>query len=89
MLTADGHDSAAHHLTGPETLTQAAQVRVIGAVPGRDVRREDLPPGQARRQMLAGGRPESFADAALAAWAAWGRAGAGDRHGRAARRPAR
>lgn len=69
VLTTDGHDGAAYHLTGPETLTQAAQVRVIGEVLGRDVRWEDLPPDQARRQLLDGGWPESFADAALAAWA--------------------
>lgn len=69
VLTTEGHDGAAYHLTGPETLTQAAQVRVIGEVLGRDVRWEEIPSAQAREEMVGAGWPASFADSALAAWA--------------------
>ncbi len=51
-LTGDQHDRRTYVLTGPETVTQAEQVRLIGAAIGRDVRWEDVPP-QAIRPMLA------------------------------------
>ncbi|WP_027660812.1 SDR family oxidoreductase [Salinispora fenicalii] len=68
-LTSDQHDRRTYVLTGPETVTQAEQVRLIGAAIGRDVRWEDVPP-QAIRPMLAEamGSP-AFAEMALAAWA--------------------
>lgn len=68
-LTSDRHDRRTYVLTGPETVTQAEQVRIIGTAVGRDVRWEDVP-AEAVRPMLveAFGNP-AFADAALASWA--------------------
>jgi uncharacterized protein YbjT (DUF2867 family) len=68
-LTEDGHAGAAYVLTGPETVTQADQVRIIGEAIGRTVRWEDISPGVAREQMLADGWPPAFADHALGYWA--------------------
>lgn len=68
-LTSDQHDRRTYVLTGPEPITQAEQVRLIGAAIGRDVRWEDVPP-QAIRPMLAEAFGDAaFADAALAGWA--------------------
>jgi uncharacterized protein YbjT (DUF2867 family) len=69
-LTSDRHDKQTYVLSGPETVTQAEQVRIIGEVIGRDLHWQDVP-AQAVRPMLAVamGSP-AFADAALAGWAA-------------------
>ncbi|GAA3008351.1 NmrA family NAD(P)-binding protein [Streptosporangium longisporum] len=69
-LLGDGHDGATYEPTGPETLTQAEQVRVIGEVTGRPVRWEEVSPGDARRRMLDLGWPPPVADGVLAAQAA-------------------
>lgn len=68
-LTSDRHTRRTYVLTGPETLTQAEQARIIGTTIGRDVRWQDVP-AEAVRPMLveAFGNP-AFADAALANWA--------------------
>ncbi|MEV7008813.1 NAD(P)H-binding protein [Streptosporangium sp. NPDC051022] len=68
-LTEDGHAGAKYHLTGPEVLTQAEQVRVIGEVIGRPLRWEEISRETARERMLAEGWPAAFADGALDAWA--------------------
>ncbi|GAA3076245.1 NAD(P)H-binding protein [Streptosporangium carneum] len=68
-LTDDGHAGAKHHLTGPQTLTQVEQVRVIGEVIGRPLRWEEVAPEAARERMLAEGWPPAFVDGALDAWA--------------------
>ncbi|WBB63335.1 NAD(P)H-binding protein [Streptomyces sp. WMMC500] len=65
-LTHPGHASATYHLTGPETLTQAEQVRTIGDALGRDLRFEEAPPAVAREAYVAAGLPPSFADGILA-----------------------
>ncbi len=69
-LTNGRHDKQTYVLTGPQTVTQAEQVRIIGEAIGRDLRWQDVP-AQAIRLMLAVtmGSP-TFADAALANWAA-------------------
>ncbi|MER7439525.1 SDR family oxidoreductase [Micromonospora avicenniae] len=69
-LTSDRHDKQTYVLSGPETVTQADQVRIIGEAIGRDLHWQDVP-DQAIRPMLAMamGSP-AFADAALASWAA-------------------
>ncbi|MFB9908796.1 NmrA family NAD(P)-binding protein [Allokutzneria oryzae] len=67
-LTTDGHDGAKYVITGPESITHAEQVRVIGEVIGREVRWEELPVETAREQLTAAwGNPE-FVAARLAAW---------------------
>jgi uncharacterized protein YbjT (DUF2867 family) len=52
-LIEDGHSGAKYVLTGGQSLTQAEQVRTIGAAIGRPLRFEEISPEAARRQMLA------------------------------------
>ncbi|GAB1690163.1 SDR family oxidoreductase [Krasilnikovia sp. M28-CT-15] len=70
-LTTDRHDRQTYVLSGPETVSQAEQVHIIGGAIGRDLQWQDVP-AQAVRPMLAAamGSP-AFADAALAGWAAF------------------
>jgi uncharacterized protein YbjT (DUF2867 family) len=69
-LTTDGQDGAAYELTGPEVLTQAEQVRVIGEVVGRRTAWDEIGRDEALRRMLADGWSPAFAESALTAWAA-------------------
>ena len=71
VLTSAGHGGAAYSLSGPERLTQAEQVAVIGEAAGRAVRWEDQSPEEAREQLLAAWGDASFVDAALTAWGAF------------------
>lgn len=66
MLTGDRHSGAKHILTGPQVLSRASQVRMIGEAIGRPVRFEKLPVQVARAQMLADGRPPALVEALLA-----------------------
>ncbi|TMR95289.1 NAD(P)H-binding protein [Nonomuraea basaltis] len=68
VLTSAGHNGATYVLTGPERLTQAEQVRVIGEVVGREVRWEEQPPEEARDQLMAAWGDADFVDAALKTW---------------------
>ncbi|MGW4960361.1 NAD(P)H-binding protein [Nonomuraea sp. NPDC004186] len=68
VLTSAGHNGATYVLTGPERLTQAEQVRVIGAATGREVRWEEQPPEEAREQLLAAWGNAAFVESALKAW---------------------
>lgn len=65
-----GHDGRSYVLTGPEVLTQAEQVRVIGEVVGRTLRFEEVPPAVMRDRMARQGWPAPLVDAMLDAWAA-------------------
>ncbi|NRQ31371.1 NAD(P)H-binding protein [Nonomuraea sp. NN258] len=67
-LTSAGQAGAVHVLSGPEQLTQAEQVRVIGEAVGREVRWEELPVEEARPLLLAAWGDEKFVDGALRAW---------------------
>ncbi|MEV4108290.1 NAD(P)H-binding protein [Nonomuraea sp. NPDC049695] len=71
VLTSAGHNGATYVLTGPEQLTQAEQVRVIGAAVGREVRWEELPADVAREQLVAAWGDAGFVDRALKAWASF------------------
>lgn len=66
-LTQDGHVGRTYPLTGPEVLTQAEQVRVLGEVAGRPVAVEELTVEEARAAMTWAGNTD-FADQALAYW---------------------
>lgn len=68
-LTGDGHGGARYVLTGPQALTQVAQVRTIGEAIGRPLRWEEIPPEAARQQLLAEGWPPAVADGMLDAHA--------------------
>jgi len=56
-------------LTGPESLSQAAQVRAIGDAIGRPLRFDELSPDEFRRE-TAGTWPGSVAEMLLTAWRA-------------------
>ena len=68
-LTEDRHDGEGYVLTGPQTLTQAEQVRIIGEAIDRPVRWEELPREAARQELADIFGDASFADIALDAWA--------------------
>lgn len=67
-LTEDGHAGKAYDLTGPEVLTQADQLRVIGDVIGKRVLWQEIPREAARREFFEAGWTEEFADSALSYW---------------------
>jgi uncharacterized protein YbjT (DUF2867 family) len=69
-LIRDGHAGAVYELTGPRSLTQAEQVRLLGEVIGHPVRWEEASPQEARLQMLARGWPPEVVDGVLRAQAA-------------------
>ncbi|MFG2140886.1 NAD(P)H-binding protein [Streptomyces sp. NPDC048650] len=69
-LTEDGHDEAAYGLTGPEVLTQAQQVRIIGEVLGRPIRWQELSREEARQRLLADDNfPDFFVEPLLDGYA--------------------
>jgi uncharacterized protein YbjT (DUF2867 family) len=72
-LTSGGHAGATHLLSGPATVTQAEQVRLIGEAAGHPARFEEIPPEVAREQLLEAWGNPSFVDSALATWASFER----------------
>jgi len=68
-LLEDGHAGRSYVLTGPESLTQAAQVEAIGEALGRRLRLEELSP-EGFREATAGRWPERAVAMLLAAWGA-------------------
>jgi uncharacterized protein YbjT (DUF2867 family) len=67
-LYEDGHAGGDYVLTGPEPLSQAEQVGIIGDVLGRPIAFEELPPDEFRRETPETARPA--VDMLLAAWKA-------------------
>ncbi|TMR33665.1 NAD-dependent epimerase/dehydratase family protein [Nonomuraea zeae] len=69
-VASPGYDGARLVLTGPQVLTQAEQVRIIGEALGRPLRWQELTRAEERRRLLADGSfPDSFADALLDGYA--------------------
>jgi uncharacterized protein YbjT (DUF2867 family) len=68
-LYQDGHAGGDYVLTGPESLSQTEQVRIIGDVLGRPIRFEELSPDEFRRE-TEGSWPRPVVDMLLAAWGA-------------------
>jgi uncharacterized protein YbjT (DUF2867 family) len=68
-LYQDGHVGGDYVLTGPESLSQAEQVRIIGDVVGRRITFEELSPDGFRRE-TEGSWPRPVVDMLLAAWGA-------------------
>ncbi|GAB3164700.1 NAD(P)H-binding protein [Microbispora hainanensis] len=66
VLTGDGHVGATHVLTGPQVVSRADQVRLIGEAIGRPLRFEEVSVEAARERMLADGRPPALVEALLA-----------------------
>ena len=68
-LYEDGHAGGDYVLTGPESLSQAEQVSIIGDVLGRRIKFEELSPDEFRNQTK-GTWPRPVVDMLLAAWGA-------------------
>jgi uncharacterized protein YbjT (DUF2867 family) len=68
-LLEPGHAGKKYLLTGPESLTQYEQVRIIGETAGRSIRFEELTADRARPQLSAA-MPGFAVDMLLEAWAA-------------------
>ncbi|HEX6523059.1 MAG TPA: NAD(P)H-binding protein [Streptosporangiaceae bacterium] len=68
-LYQDGHAGGDYVLTGPESLSQAAQVSIIGDVLRRQIRFEELSPDEFRSETQ-GSWPRPIVDMLLTAWAA-------------------
>jgi uncharacterized protein YbjT (DUF2867 family) len=68
-LYQDGHAGGDYVLTGPESLSQAEQVKIIGDVLGRRIKFEELSPDEFRRD-TEGSWPRPAVDMLLAAWGA-------------------
>jgi uncharacterized protein YbjT (DUF2867 family) len=65
----DRHAGGDYVLTGPESLSQAEQIRIVGAAVDRRITLEELSPDQFRRE-TAGSWPRAVVDMLLAAWEA-------------------
>ena len=68
-LVDDRHSGGDYVLTGPESLSQAEQVQMIGTAIGRKLTFEELSP-EAFRQQTAGIWPPAAVEMLLAAWSA-------------------
>src|SRR5215472_660803 len=68
-LYEDGHAGGDYVLTGPQSLSQAEQVTIIGDVTGRRIRFEELSAEEFRRE-TEGSWPGPVVDMLLAAWGA-------------------
>jgi uncharacterized protein YbjT (DUF2867 family) len=68
-LREDGHEGGDYVLTGPESLSQAEQISIIGAAIGRRIHFEELSPDDFRRE-TAETWPRPVVDMLLAAWEA-------------------
>src|SRR5437879_12197263 len=68
-LHQDGHAGGDYVLTGPESLSQAEQVSIIGDVVGRAIRFQELSPEEFRSE-TEGSWPRPVVDMLLAAWGA-------------------
>jgi uncharacterized protein YbjT (DUF2867 family) len=70
VLCDDRHTGGDYVITGPESLSQAEQVRIIGETIGRPIRFQELSPDEFRRRETAGSWPRPVVDMLLAAWGA-------------------
>jgi uncharacterized protein YbjT (DUF2867 family) len=68
-LTGAGQDGRTYPLTGPELLSAADQVEILGAALGRPLRVVDVPPERAKAAMVDSGMPAELADAVIASMA--------------------
>ena len=68
-LREECHAGAEYVLTGPQSLTHSEQISTIANVLGRDLRIEEITPGEARRELLTIG-PLPAVNMLLDAWSA-------------------
>jgi uncharacterized protein YbjT (DUF2867 family) len=64
-LTQDGHDHRIYELTGPDPLSPADQVAILGKVLDRDLRYAETDPADTVAQMVSYGMPEEHASAII------------------------
>jgi uncharacterized protein YbjT (DUF2867 family) len=64
-LTEPGHEGKAYDVTGPEALSTAEQVAMIGEAIGRPIKCIDVPNAAARDSMIGMGMPAIIVDALL------------------------
>lgn len=64
-LTQDGHNHRVYELTGPEPLSPADQVAVLGQVLGRDLSYAEVDPDSTIAQWVSYGMPNEYAHAAI------------------------
>jgi uncharacterized protein YbjT (DUF2867 family) len=69
-LCEDGHAGAEYVVTGPQSLTQAEQVHIIGRAVGRSLRVEQMSPDEARSELLPVLGSPTFVNMLLNAWSA-------------------
>jgi len=69
-LCEDRHAGAEYVVTGPQSLTQAEQIHIIGRATGRQLRVEEMSPDEARSELLPVLGSPAFIDMLLNAWAA-------------------
>ena len=69
-LCEDGHAGAEYVVTGPQSLTQAEQIHIIGRAIGRSLRVEEISPEAARSELLPVLGTPTFVNMLLNAWAA-------------------
>ncbi|GAA0914765.1 NAD(P)H-binding protein [Nonomuraea longicatena] len=67
-LTSAGHGGRIYTLTGPHLLSTADQVELIGKAAGRAATTVDVPPAQARAQLLEMGADPVFVEVAMTGW---------------------
>lgn len=60
-LVADGHVGHEYYITGPENVTQAEQVRIIGEHLGRRLTFDEIPPEDGHRMLTRHGVPDKIA----------------------------
>jgi len=60
-LTGAGHERKIYEITGPEALSGADLAQKLAKATGKAIRYLDVPPDQAKKEMLAGGWPEWLA----------------------------
>ncbi len=69
-LCKDGHAGAEYVLTGPQSLSQAEQLHLLGRAIGRSLRIEEMSPDEARVELLPILGSSTFINMLLNAWAA-------------------
>jgi len=70
VLTTNGHEGKRYELTGPEALSFADQVAIIGDAIGKTIRAVEIPPAAARDAMLKTGMPSPMVEGMLEVMAA-------------------
>jgi len=69
-LCQDGHAGAEYVVTGPQSLTQAEQLQIIGRAIGRSLRVEEMSPDEARSELVPVLGSPAVVNMLLNAWAA-------------------